>query len=67
MPFSRRPISRLLIESQILKLRPWNDIDLIFDLDLRHVKQSLTDVKLVKIAFFNVTFWPQPNDLDTQT
>ena len=61
MAFSRRPTSHLLIESQMLTIWPWYDLDLIYDLDLRQLKLSETEV-----AKFSMR-WPWSNDLDTQT
>ena len=61
MPFSRRPTSRSLIESQTLTIWPW------YDLDLRQVKLSLTDVQVAKLPLSMRWPWPWPIDLDTQT
>ena len=54
MPFSRRPTSHLPTEGQTLTILPWNDLDLdlIYDLDLRQVTLSLTDVHVAKLPFF---------------
>ena len=52
MPFSRRPTSRLLIESQTLTIWPCSDLDLIYDLDLRQVKPSLNWCPGSKISIF---------------
>ena len=70
MPFSRRPTSRLPIESHTYNLTlewPWSwyDLDLIYDLGLRQIKLSLTDVQVAKLPFS--MRWPWPNDLDIQT
>ena len=46
---------------------PRYDLDLIYDLDLRQVKLSLTDVQVAKLPFSMRWSWPWPNDLDTQT
>ena len=66
MPFSRRPTSYLPIESQTPMIWPWYDLDLIYDLDLRQVKPSKTDVQVAKFSFSMRWPWPWPNDLDTQ-
>ena len=44
---------------------PWYDLDLIYDLDLRQVKLSLTDAQIAKLVFSMRWPWPWPNDLDT--
>ena len=65
MPFNRRPISCLLIETQTFTIWRWDDLDLVYDLDVRHVKPTLTDVQVAKLAFY--VRWPWLKDLDTQT
>ena len=40
MPFSRRPAFRFPIESETLTILPWNDHDLVYDLELRYVKPN---------------------------
>ena len=45
----------------------WKDLNLVYDLDLRQVKLSSTDVHIAKLAFSMRWPWPLPNDLDSQT
>ena len=69
MPFSRRPTSCLLIEIQILTIWPWHDfdlrwddLDLVYDHDLRHVNQ----VKLMYMQQKWNFLWDD-HDLDPMT
>ena len=73
LPLSRRPTSRLLIESQTLTIWPGNDLDLgmtltsFMTLTSDKSNQVKTDVQVAKLAFSMRWPWPWPNDLDTQT
>ena len=73
MPFSQRPTSCLLIESQTLTIWPWNDLDLgvtltsFVTLTPEKSIQAKTDVRVAKLAFSMRWPWPWPNDLDTWT
>ena len=65
MPFSRRPTSRLLIESQTLTIWPWNDLDLGVTLTSF---MTLTSEKWnwcpgAKLAFSMKWPWPWSNDI----
>ena len=42
---------------------PWDDLYLVYDLDLLQVKPSCTEVQVAKLAFSKIQPWP--NDLDT--
>ena len=65
IPFSQKPTSCLLIESQTLKIWPGNDVDLGVTLTSDKSNQVKTDVQVAKLALS--MRWPWPNDLDTQT
>ena len=61
MPFGQRPTSHLLIEDTYLLIKhlqfdrgmtlTWYDLYFIYDLDLRQVKPSYTDVQVAKLLY----------------
>ena len=63
MPFSQRPTSHLLIESQTPTIWPWNDLDLgvTFTSFMTLTSDKLNWCPSAKLAFSMK--WPWPNDL----